>query len=163
MASFCLRNMVDLAIKNAVTLCSTNNTCIAECYRGYIFPSGNTKESYSCQNGNWTPLLSTCKRKFVELKKKVFELSTPRSVGIIYNLFLYNCMLNAFLKNRNIWVFSVFLLRCIVLWFCAFESMLSTQESTCSTQDTHKLIIIIKQRKVISCSVQKWTKEGNEY
>lgn len=52
MASFCLRNMINLTVENVFILCSTNNTCIAECYREYIFPSGNTKEPYSCQNGN---------------------------------------------------------------------------------------------------------------
>lgn len=66
MASFCFRNIIDLAVENAFILCSANNTCIAECYRGYIFPSGITKESYSCRNENWTPLLSTCKRKFIK-------------------------------------------------------------------------------------------------
>lgn len=66
MATFCFRNIIDLAVENAFILCSANNTCIAECYRGYIFPSGITKESYSCRNENWTPLLSTCKRKFIK-------------------------------------------------------------------------------------------------
>lgn len=61
-ANICSTNMVNLAVDNGLMSCFTNNTCIAECYRGYIFPSGNTKESYSCQNGNLTPMLSTCKR-----------------------------------------------------------------------------------------------------
>lgn len=63
MASICLINMVNLAVENSFFSCFANNVCVSECYRGYIFPSGSTKESYSCQNGYWTPMLSTCKRK----------------------------------------------------------------------------------------------------
>lgn len=53
----------DVNIDNAFVSCSINNvSCNAECYRGYIFPSGSTKEYYSCQNGVWTPILSLWKR-----------------------------------------------------------------------------------------------------
>lgn len=53
---------------NAFVSCSTNNvSCNVECYRGYIFPSGSTKESYSCQNGVWTPMLSSCKRMLLKI------------------------------------------------------------------------------------------------
>lgn len=62
-ANFCSTNLINLAVDNGLISCFTNNTCIAECYRGYIFPSGNTKQSYSCQNVNLTLMLSTCKRK----------------------------------------------------------------------------------------------------
>uniref|UniRef100_A0A8W8JKN8 Sushi domain-containing protein n=1 Tax=Magallana gigas TaxID=29159 RepID=A0A8W8JKN8_MAGGI len=53
----------DINIDNAFVSCSTNNvSCNVECYRGYIFPSGSTKESYSCQNEEWTHMFSSCKR-----------------------------------------------------------------------------------------------------
>lgn len=53
----------NINIDNAFVSCLTNNvSCNAECYRGYIFPSGSTKENYSCQNGTWPPMLSSCKR-----------------------------------------------------------------------------------------------------
>lgn len=73
-ANFCSTNMVNLAVDNGLMSCFTNNTCIAECYRGYIFPSGNTKESYSCQNGNLTPMLSTCKRKLQSVNNFIYLL-----------------------------------------------------------------------------------------
>lgn len=53
---------ITIALDNAFVSCSTIVSCVAECYRGYIFPSGSTKESYICQNGVWTPTLSSCKR-----------------------------------------------------------------------------------------------------
>lgn len=53
----------NININNAFVSCSTNNvSCNAECYRGYIFTNGSTNENYSCQNGVWTPMLSSCKR-----------------------------------------------------------------------------------------------------
>lgn len=70
MASFCSRIGGNLAVENGYLSCFTNNSCIAQCFRRYIFPSGNTKESYSCQNENLTLMLSTCKCKFIECKKK---------------------------------------------------------------------------------------------
>lgn len=61
-ANCCLLD-INMAVENAFISCSTNNVlCNAECYRGYIFPSRSTKESYSCHNGIWTPMLTTCKR-----------------------------------------------------------------------------------------------------
>lgn len=73
-ANFCSTNMVNLAVDNGLMSCFTNNTCIAECYQGYIFPSGYTKESYSCQNGNLTPMLSTCKRKLQSVNTFIYLL-----------------------------------------------------------------------------------------
>lgn len=72
--NFCSTNMVNLAVDNGLMSCFTNNTCIAECYQGYIFPSGNTKESYSCQNGNLTPMLSTCKRNLQSVNNFIYLL-----------------------------------------------------------------------------------------
>lgn len=68
-ANCCLLD-INMAVENAFISCSTNNVlCNAECYRGYIFPSGSTKESYSCHNGIWTPMLTTCKRTLLYLFK----------------------------------------------------------------------------------------------
>lgn len=56
-----------LDIDNAFVSCSTNNmSCIAECYPGYIFPSGSTKDYYNCQIG-WIPFLSSCKRMLLNM------------------------------------------------------------------------------------------------
>lgn len=65
MDNSCSRNMLNMTVENAFLSCFTNNICIAECYRGYIFPTGHTKESYFCQNRNWVPVLSSCKSKLV--------------------------------------------------------------------------------------------------
>lgn len=40
----------------------SNISCVVECYRGYTYPSGSTVEYYSCQNEEWKPMLSSCKR-----------------------------------------------------------------------------------------------------
>lgn len=53
---------VNMTVDNAFISCPTNWSCTAECYRGFIFPSGSTKEYSSCQNGVWAPMLSSCKR-----------------------------------------------------------------------------------------------------
>lgn len=58
---YCSSDM-NMAVDNAFISCSTNFSCTAKCYRGFIFPSGSTKEYYSCQNGVWTPMLPSCKR-----------------------------------------------------------------------------------------------------
>ncbi|XP_052712077.1 uncharacterized protein LOC128186318 isoform X1 [Crassostrea angulata] len=50
------------AVENAVVSCTSNISCDAKCYRGYIFPTGSREESYNCQNAVWTPLLLACKR-----------------------------------------------------------------------------------------------------
>lgn len=56
----------DIAVENAFILCDKNAG--AKCYRGYIFPSGYTEESYRYQNGVWKPIASACKRKSIFLK-----------------------------------------------------------------------------------------------
>lgn len=53
----------NIAVENAFILCDNNASCSAKCYRGYIFPSGYTEESYGYQNGVWKPIASACKRK----------------------------------------------------------------------------------------------------
>lgn len=55
--------MVNLAVENVYLSCFTINSCIAESYRGHKVPSGNTKESFSCQNGYWVLMLSNCSSK----------------------------------------------------------------------------------------------------
>lgn len=61
----CCSSDTNMAVSNAYVSCLTNMPCVAKCYPGYIFPSGSTKKSYSCQNGEWTPFLSSCKRKML--------------------------------------------------------------------------------------------------
>ncbi|XP_052710810.1 uncharacterized protein LOC128185191 [Crassostrea angulata] len=58
----CSVRKINLTVDNASILCTTDRSCVAECYRGFIFSSGKTKQSYSCLNGVWSPVLSTCKR-----------------------------------------------------------------------------------------------------
>lgn len=58
----------NIAVENAFISCDTNSSCAAKCYRGYIFPSGDTEESYRCQNGVWKPIALACKRKSLFLK-----------------------------------------------------------------------------------------------
>lgn len=67
LASSCSVNEFDIAADNAVITCMTNVSCEAECYRGYIYPNGRTNESYICQDGLWTPVISTCKRNYLFL------------------------------------------------------------------------------------------------
>lgn len=58
----CCSADINTAVDNAFVSCSTNVSCKAKCYRGYIFFSGYTYEDYNCQNGVWIPMLSSCKR-----------------------------------------------------------------------------------------------------
>lgn len=48
-------------MENAIVTCSDNSWYTATCHRNYIFPTGFEKVSYSCEDGIWTPLLSSCK------------------------------------------------------------------------------------------------------
>lgn len=59
----CSGEVFGRAVENAVVSCTSNISCDAKCYRGYIFPTGSREESYNCQNAVWTPLLLACKRK----------------------------------------------------------------------------------------------------
>uniref|UniRef100_K1QBY7 Uncharacterized protein n=1 Tax=Magallana gigas TaxID=29159 RepID=K1QBY7_MAGGI len=61
LSSSCSVNEFDTAADNAFITCRANVSCEAGCYRGYIFPNGRTNESYICQDGLWTPVISTCK------------------------------------------------------------------------------------------------------
>lgn len=58
----CCSSDMNMTVDNAFISCPTYWSCTAECYRGFIFPSGSTKEYYSCQNGVWVPMLPSCKR-----------------------------------------------------------------------------------------------------
>ena len=57
----CYREELDL-MENAHLIYLTNDLCEAQCYRGYIFPTGYTKANFSCYDGQWTPRTSSCKR-----------------------------------------------------------------------------------------------------
>lgn len=65
LSSSCSVNEFDTAADNAFITCMTNVSCEAGCYRGYIFPNGQTNESYICQDGFWTPVILTCKRNYL--------------------------------------------------------------------------------------------------
>lgn len=56
-------------VENAFVSCTTNISCDAKCYRGYIFPTGSWEEAYDCQNGVWKPLLLSCKRKLFAVRQ----------------------------------------------------------------------------------------------
>ncbi|XP_065928194.1 uncharacterized protein [Magallana gigas] len=58
----CSGEVFGRAVENAVVSCTSNISCDAKCYRGYIFPTGSREESYNCQNAVWNPLLLACKR-----------------------------------------------------------------------------------------------------
>lgn len=74
----CSVKKINLTVDNAFILCTTNGSCVAECYRGFIFSSGKTKQSYSCLNGVWSPVLSTCKRKIFP-ERQLISFSYQRS------------------------------------------------------------------------------------
>ena len=48
-------------VDNAFLSCQTSDTCEAQCYRGYIFPTGKTKTNYSCQQDR-LGIAPSCKR-----------------------------------------------------------------------------------------------------
>lgn len=79
---------MNMTVDNAFISCPTYWSCTAECYRGFIFPSGSTKEYYYCQNGVWAPLLPSCKRTlFFSLIECVFIYNwefEKVSVDLIY-------------------------------------------------------------------------------
>nr|XP_022286626.1 uncharacterized protein LOC111099590 [Crassostrea virginica] len=47
-------------VENAFLSCPTNDSCEAQCYRGYIFPTGKTYTNYTCQEG-LSETVSSCK------------------------------------------------------------------------------------------------------
>ncbi|XP_062613531.1 uncharacterized protein LOC134275271 [Saccostrea cucullata] len=53
---------VEALVENAYVSCSPNDTCTIECYRGYIFSSGERKTIFQCLNNSWSPSLMACKR-----------------------------------------------------------------------------------------------------
>lgn len=74
----CSVKKINLTVDNASILCTTNESCVAECYPGFIFSTGKTRQSYSCLNGVWSPVLSTCKRKIFPERQLIY-LSYQRS------------------------------------------------------------------------------------
>lgn len=62
-----------MTVDNASILCKTDVSCVAECYPGFIFSSGQTKQSYGCLNGVWSPVLSTCKRKLFPERQLIYN------------------------------------------------------------------------------------------
>ncbi|XP_078319573.1 uncharacterized protein LOC111100918 [Crassostrea virginica] len=48
-------------VNHAFLSCRTNVSCEAQCYRGYVFPSGETKTVYSCQQ-DLSGMVPTCIR-----------------------------------------------------------------------------------------------------
>lgn len=68
----CSVRKINLTVDNASILCTTNEYCIAECYPGFIFSTGKTIQSYSCLNGVWSPVLSTCKRKMFSERQLIY-------------------------------------------------------------------------------------------
>lgn len=74
----CSVKKINLTVDNASILCRTNEYCVAECYPAFIFSTGKTVQSYSCLNGVWSPVLSTCKRKMF-LERQLIYLSYQRS------------------------------------------------------------------------------------
>ena len=48
-------------VNHAFLLYRTNDSCEAQCYQGYVFPSGETKTVYSCQQ-DLSGMVSRCIR-----------------------------------------------------------------------------------------------------
>ncbi|XP_078336558.1 uncharacterized protein LOC111101078 isoform X3 [Crassostrea virginica] len=96
----CPREELD-RVENAHLACLTDYFCEAECYRGYIFPTGYTKANFTCQDGQWTPRIIPCKR----IPVTAIQLETV----LRFNLDPYRC--NKTLQNfkyyskyfENIW------------------------------------------------------------
>lgn len=68
-------------VENAIVSCQDNLRCKATCYRGYIFRTGREVQSFSCKDRKWTPLLSSCKRKFLFY----------HSVSFLISIFYFRC------------------------------------------------------------------------
>lgn len=100
----CSLNM-NMTVNNAFISCPTNWSCTAECYRGFVFPSGSTKEYYSCQNGVWTPMLPSCKRTLVFFFFHKIESAKEFQMDLIYIIsfgnFLRSYKSVCFLQNEN--------------------------------------------------------------
>nr|XP_034334806.1 uncharacterized protein LOC117691968 [Crassostrea gigas] len=60
-ADCCSIENINNVVENANVSCS-DNLCTAQCYRGFILPTGLNEVSYYCTDGVWTPSLSSCKR-----------------------------------------------------------------------------------------------------
>lgn len=71
----CSREELDL-VENAHLICLTNDLCEAQCYTGYIFPTGYTMTNFSCHDGQWTPRTFSCKRmtNFLDIFDTYFRL-----------------------------------------------------------------------------------------
>lgn len=104
LSSSCSVNEFDTAADNAFITCRANVSCEAGCYRGYIFPNGRTNESYICQDGLWTPVISTCKRNYLR----------------VYNLFNFPWYNLTFLDQNQLFIGWLKLLRksyVLLVWF----------------------------------------------
>ena len=56
----CPTEELDL-VGNATLTCFNEDSCEARCYDDYIFPTGYATIKYSCQDGQWTPNITSCK------------------------------------------------------------------------------------------------------
>lgn len=85
LSSSCSVNEFDTAADNAFITCMTNVSCEAGCYRGYIFPNGQTNESYICQDGFWTPVILTCKRNYLGFLLHILSQNqSPFKIRLIF-------------------------------------------------------------------------------
>lgn len=113
LASCCSVNEFNIAADNAFITCLTNVSCEAGCYRGYIFPNGQTNESYICQEGLWTPMVSTCKRNYLGLFSSE-PLHNP------FNCLWYDM---TFLEPTVHWLIKTFAQIIIILLLVWFSKM----------------------------------------
>lgn len=78
LADCCSVENVKNVVKNAIVSCPDNSWCKATCYRDFIFPSGVIEMSSYCEDGVWTPLLSSCKSELFPIMSPInFKILLP--------------------------------------------------------------------------------------
>ncbi|XP_061167510.1 uncharacterized protein LOC133176403 [Saccostrea echinata] len=57
----CSQDLVESLVENAHVSCPSNDSCTAECYRGYILSNGEKRKIFNCQNNTWSTTTLVCK------------------------------------------------------------------------------------------------------
>lgn len=86
---------------SAFISCPTNTSCNAECFRGFILPTGKTNESFSRRKGVWTTVLSACKGKLFYLKNTKNQTLFVHAFEMRYDIPNDKCISCLELKTQN--------------------------------------------------------------
>lgn len=86
---------------SAFISCPTNTSCNAECFRGFILPTGKTNNSFSRQKVVWTPVLSACKGKLFYLKNTKNQTLFVHAFEMRYDIPNDKCISCLELKIQN--------------------------------------------------------------